>query len=170
MAGVDISPSGILLTRKACSGRQLAFEGYVSDMTALVWADGIFDAVLSTSAIHHHRRQEIIQALAEVRRVLKPGGLLLTDFPSTDSVEYRLMRSQAGAGQIAEVEPNTFVDRRPKSDEMDDKFLPHHYCDEADLRDLLSSFEIIRLWASLREFKDGRGTRVKWMASARKRL
>ena len=80
------------------------------------------------------------------------------------------MRSQVSAGQIAEVEPNTFVDRRPGLEDTDDGFLPHHYCDEADLRDLLASFEIIRLWASLRQSKDGRGTRGKWIASARKPL
>jgi hypothetical protein len=80
------------------------------------------------------------------------------------------MRAQVSAGQIAEIEPNTFVDRRPNLEDTDDGFLPHHYCDEADLRDLLGSFEIMRLWTSLRESKDGPGTRGKWIASARKPL
>ena len=170
MAGVDVSPSGIRLSRDACRDRKIAFEGYISDMSALPWANETFDAVLSTSTIHHHRRHDIVRTLGEVRRVLKPGGLLLADFPSTDSVEYRLMRTQVSAGQIAEVEPNTFVDQRADLDDMDDGFLPHHYCDEADLRDFLGSFETIRLWASLREYKDGWGSRVKWIASARKPL
>jgi hypothetical protein len=78
------------------------------------------------------------------------------------------MRTQVSAGQIAEVEPNTFVDRRPDLDDTDDGFLPHQYSDEADLRDLLASFEIIRLWASLRQSKDGRGMRGKWIASGRR--
>jgi len=51
------------------------------------------------------------------------------------------MRTQVSAGQIAEVEPNTFVDRRPSLEDTDDGFLPHHYCDEADLHDLLGPFE-----------------------------
>jgi SAM-dependent methyltransferase len=164
MAGVDISPSGIQQTRAACSERQLAFEGRVSDINALPWADETFDAVLSTSTIHHHLRQGIVRTLGEVRRVLKPGGLLLADFPCTDSVDYRLIRSRVSSGEIAEVEPNTFVDQRAGLDDMDDKFLPHHYCDEADLHDLLGYFEDIRLRTSLR------GTRVKWVASARRPL
>jgi hypothetical protein len=80
------------------------------------------------------------------------------------------MRAQVRAGQIVEVEPDTFVDQRSGLEDTDDGFLPHHYCDEADLHDLLGPFDIIRLWTSLREPKDGRGPRGKWIASARKPL
>jgi SAM-dependent methyltransferase len=170
MAGVDISPSGIRLTREACADRRISFDGQVSDMTALPWPDGIFDGALSTSTIHHHPREAIARTLAQVRRVLKPGGLLLVDFPCTDSLDYRLLRERVAAGEIAEIEPNTFVDQRPDLDEMDDDFLPHHYCDEDDLRDLLRPFDIIRLWAALRPSQDGAGMRGKWVASVRRPL
>ena len=53
---------------------------------------------------------------------------------------------------------------------MDDDFLPHHYCDEGDLRDLLRSFEVIRLWPALRKSQDGAGLRGKWVASVRRPL
>ena len=170
MAGIDISPSGIRLTQEACADRRISFEGQVSDMTTLPSADGIFDAALSISTVHHHQREGIIGTLEQVRRVLKPGGLLLVDFPCTDTLDYRLLRERVAAGQIAEIEPNTFVDQRPDLDEMDDDFLPHHYCDENDLRDLLRPFEIIRLWAALRQTQDGTGMRGKWVASVRRPL
>jgi hypothetical protein len=112
----------------------------------------------------------IIRTLGQVRSVLKPGGLLLVDFPCTDTLDYRLLRERVAAGQIAEIEPNTFVDQRPDLDELDDDFLPHHYCDEDDLRDLLRPFEIIRLWAALRQSQDGAGTRGKWVASVHRPL
>ena len=170
MAGIDISPSGIRLTREACADRGIDFEGQVSDMTTLPWADCTFDAALSISTIHHHQRQGIVRTLGQVRRVLKPGGLLLVDFPCTDTLDYRLLRERVVAGQIAEIEPNTFVDQHPDLDEMDDNFLPHHYCDEEDLRDLLRSFEIIRLWTTLRQSQDSAGMRGKWVASVRRPL
>ncbi len=72
------------------------------------------------------------------------------------------MRAEVAAGHILEVEPNTFVDERPDSDDPDG-FLPHHYCDEADVRDLLSRFTLDRMWAELRE-----GSRGKWVVWARK--
>jgi len=170
MAGIDISPTGIRLTREACADRRISFVGQVSDMTTLPWADGTFDAALSISTIHHHKREEIARTLGQIRRVLKPGGRLLVDFPCTDGLDYRQLRERVAAGQIAEIESNTFVDPRPDLDEMDDDFLPHHYCDEDDVRDLLRSFETVRLWADLRRSHDHVAVRGKWVASVRRPL
>jgi SAM-dependent methyltransferase len=162
LAGVDISPTGVQRTLTACHERGIAFEGHVSDMTLLPWSSETFEAALSTSTIHHGLRATIQQTLAEVWRILKPGGVFLVDFPVTDSADYALMRTAVVAGHIREVEPNTFVDERPDPDDWDG-FLPHHYCDEAAVRDLLSDFTIERLWAD-----SGPGRPGKWVVWARK--
>jgi SAM-dependent methyltransferase len=49
----------------------------VGDMRALPFADGEFDAVVSSYAIDHLRRDERPKAIAEAARVLKPGGEFL---------------------------------------------------------------------------------------------
>ncbi|MFW6078652.1 MAG: class I SAM-dependent methyltransferase [Gemmatimonadota bacterium] len=57
--------------------------GYVAgDMTALPLADERFDAVFCISVIEHLPAAAIPRALAELRRVLRPGGplLLTTDY------------------------------------------------------------------------------------------
>jgi tellurite methyltransferase len=169
MAGVDISPTGVLMTQEACAERQIPFEGKVSDMTTLPWPDATFDAALSTSTIQHHRRADIKRALDEVRRVLKPGGIFMADLLSTSTRMYQRMRDQVAAGEIVEVEPNTFVDERPDSPDPDG-ILPHHFSDEADLRDLLRDFEIVRLWADLKEIPPeyGPGVMGKWVVWVRK--
>jgi tellurite methyltransferase len=170
VAGVDISPSGIAITQKTCTERQIDFEGHVADMHSLPWTDKTFDGALSISTMHHHLRTGIVQSLAEVLRVLKPGGLLVVDFPSTDTAAYQHSRRLVDAGQLTEVEPNTFVDERPELDDLDDGFLPHHFCDEADVRNLLRSFDMLRLTADLREIVTEKGSvrRGKWVAWARR--
>lgn len=169
MAGLDVSPTGVKLAQQACAERNIAFDGKVSDMTALLWPDTTFDAALCIATINHHLRPDMIKALAEIKRVLKPGGVLLIDFLSTDTFVYQQHRALVAEGQIREVEPNTFIDERPDSDDLDG-LLPHHFSDEADLRDLLRHFEIVRLWADLQEvIREGRTGKVgKWVAWARK--
>ena len=160
MAGADISPTGVQRTAAMCAERGLAFDGRVCDMIVLPWPDETFDGALSTSTIHHALRANIQRTIGELWRLLKPGGLLLVDFPCTDRPDYALLRAEVAAGHIVEVEPDTFVDERPDSDDPDG-FLPHHYCDEADVRDLLSRFSIERL-------SQDAGSRGKWVAWARK--
>jgi SAM-dependent methyltransferase len=171
MAGVDISPSGVQLSQQVCAQAGIPVDARVSDMNALPWADDTFDAAFSIATIHHHRRAGILDSLREVRRVLKPGGLLLADFPSTDTLKYHRARRQVEEGVLVEVEPNTFVSERTDLPEHDDEFLPHHFCDEADLRDLLRDFDSIHLLADVRDVVADDGTSGKagrWVAWARK--
>lgn len=168
VAGMDISPTGIKITQEVCAEHGIPFDGRVSDMTTLTWEDNTFGGALSISTMHHHLRADIKRALDEVKRVLKPGGLLLVDFPSTETLAYQRVRQELADGEITEPEPNTFVDVRPDLDEMNDAFLPHHFCDEADLRDLLRDFEIVKLWAALRDADNGAGKVGKWVVWARK--
>jgi tellurite methyltransferase len=169
MAGADVAPTGVQRTLAACAEHGLSVDVRVCDMTLLPWPDAHFDGVLSTSTIHHALRANIQQAIDEVWRVFKPGGLFLVDFPCTDRADYTYQRAEVAAGHIREVEPNTFVDERPDSEDQD-AWLPHHYCDQADLRDLLRRFTIERVWASAHPagppFKEG--LRGKWVAWARK--
>jgi len=162
MAGADISPTGVQRAYAACAERGLTFDGRVCDMTLIPWPDATFDAALSISTIHHGLRANILRAIDELWRLLKPGGLFLVDFPCTDRADYLYLRAEVAAGHLLEVEPNTFVDERPDSEDADG-FLPHHFCDEADVRDLLRRFSLERLWAD--SSPSGRG---KWVAWARK--
>jgi SAM-dependent methyltransferase len=172
MAGVDLSPTGVKLSQEICAERQIALDARVAPMTELPWPDDIFDAALSTSTVPHNRRADILRTVLEVRRVLKPGGLFLVDFLHKDTLGYQRALDQAASGQLTEVEPDTYVDESPTVDDADDAFLPHHFSDETEVRDLLSSFEIVRLWADLSERAPdgGRGQRGYWVAWARKPL
>jgi SAM-dependent methyltransferase len=56
----------------------------VGDMRELPFANGEFDAVVSSYAIDHLRRAERPKAIAEVARVLKPGGEFLLSIIRVD--------------------------------------------------------------------------------------
>jgi SAM-dependent methyltransferase len=164
MAGMDVSPSGIEVTAAACAERGIPFQGRVSDMPTIPWADAAFDAVFSTATIHHGLRAQIRATIAEVRRVLKPGGSFLVDFIATDRVEYQEQKERAAQGIIREIEPNTFLDENNVYDT--DGFLPHHYFDEAETREMLSAFELVRLWTT----RTPQGDMNRWVAVARRPL
>lgn len=78
--GVDASPVMIELAREANPG--LRFE--VGSMAALDIEDGALGGVLSRWSVIHTPPKDLPAVLAEIARVLAPGGHLLIDFPATD--------------------------------------------------------------------------------------
>lgn len=71
--GVDITDNHIELTRRNFALRGIEVDIRKVDATAIPFPDGYFDVVYSFGVIHHI--PEAQQVLAEVRRVLKPGGV-----------------------------------------------------------------------------------------------
>ncbi|MFI0788742.1 class I SAM-dependent DNA methyltransferase [Streptomyces lydicus] len=78
--GVDASPVMVELAREAGPG--LRFE--VGSMAALDIEDGALAGVLSRWSVIHTPPQELPAVLAEIARVLAPGGHALIAFPATD--------------------------------------------------------------------------------------
>ena len=74
VCGIDASPEMIVRARKKVrrNAVEVNFENAVVEK--LPFADGTFDAVLSTLMLHHLGRKARQQCLSEIRRVLKPGG------------------------------------------------------------------------------------------------
>ena len=68
----DFSENMIAEARKQPRSSRLHFS--VQDATALLYAPDSFDAVVISNALHIMPRPEL--ALAEIKRVLKPGGIL----------------------------------------------------------------------------------------------
>jgi SAM-dependent methyltransferase len=71
---------------------------------------------------------EVDRALAEIRRVLRPGGLLFTTFLSTRHARF---------GHGIEIAPNTFV-----IEGHEERAHPHYYCDAPAVLRHLSGFAL----------------------------
>lgn len=74
VTGVDPSPPAITYARRRAPENCSFTVGVAQDLRL---PDGSFDVVTSTLALHHVPEPERPAALAEMYRVLRPGGLLL---------------------------------------------------------------------------------------------
>ncbi|MBX7221044.1 MAG: class I SAM-dependent methyltransferase [Blastocatellia bacterium] len=70
--GVDLSPQHLEIARKRFEIYDLETNLQLADTEHLPFADETFDVVYSFGVIHHTPDTE--KAVAEIRRVLKPGG------------------------------------------------------------------------------------------------
>ena len=87
VTGVDFSPAMIDEARR----RNPAIEFHTADAEQLPFANASFDAVIANFGIHHVERPE--RAIAEARRVLKPGGIFAFTFwtDRQDNTAWRLI-------------------------------------------------------------------------------
>jgi SAM-dependent methyltransferase len=74
VSGVDLSPAAVDATRSR------GHEAYVGDVGNLPFADGAFDLVTCLDVVEHTRDDR--RTLGELRRVTRPGGVLLVTVPA----------------------------------------------------------------------------------------
>jgi ubiquinone/menaquinone biosynthesis C-methylase UbiE len=73
--GVDFSDEMLMLARKYSLKFNFNVELTSADVRQLPYADDSFDWAISVATYHHIKgEQEILKALDELKRVLKPGG------------------------------------------------------------------------------------------------
>jgi SAM-dependent methyltransferase len=101
--GLDLSPSMLLYAgRHATTDGRLRFS--VGDAASLPFDDGAVDLVISTLSLHHWA--EPADALAEIARVLRPGGVaLIYDLTLLAYLPDEMARIAADAGlEAADIE------------------------------------------------------------------
>ncbi len=80
--GIDPSPQMIARARHKARRRNLALDFQIGVIERLAFPNQSFDAVLSTFMMHHLPDDLKRRGLAEIARVLKPGGrVLVVDMP-----------------------------------------------------------------------------------------
>lgn len=135
VAALDASEQSVKVIGLAAQAAGLEIEVRQGAMTELPFADAAFDHVLSWNVIYHGDEGVVARTLAEVRRVLRPGGTFMATMLSAR----RLPVEQAKARGY-EVSPGCWV-----FEGEGDKVHPHYFCDAARLIALLEGFEVMRL-------------------------
>ena len=74
LVGIDASPHTLVLARHRTQGHDNV-ELHLADATALPVPDAVFDAALSVQVLEYVA--DVDAALAELQRVLRPGGRLV---------------------------------------------------------------------------------------------
>ncbi|MFT4083915.1 MAG: class I SAM-dependent methyltransferase [Nocardioides sp.] len=123
---VDASPTALMLLGERVASEDLTVETIEATMTELPVPDASIDVVVAFNVVYHGDRGDARRAIAEVARVLRPGGVYLSTM---------LSKRHRNFGRGVEVSPDTFVDTsgRHVPGMPDDKAHPHLYCDAADL-------------------------------------
>lgn len=77
--GIDNEPKAIAAANALAAEAGLTNLAFAeADMTALPFEDGSFDAVFFHAVLYHQNQPTLTSAVAEARRVLKPGGFVAT--------------------------------------------------------------------------------------------
>ena len=95
MHALDLSAEHLRHTQKHLAGHGLATQAQLGDAERNPWPDASMDLVYSFGVLHHTPGTE--QALAEVLRVLRPGGTAIIGLYHRDSWFYWLS-TMLGAG------------------------------------------------------------------------
>lgn len=102
--GIDPGENQIARARSKANRRNLPAEFQVGVIEHLDFPDQTFDVVLSTIMIHHLSDTLKRQGLAEIARVLKPGGrLVIADFKRPEERAAQPVGFGAGGSRIQDL-------------------------------------------------------------------
>ncbi|MFO7955956.1 MAG: class I SAM-dependent methyltransferase [Candidatus Brocadiia bacterium] len=136
VSGLDYAPTALRLAREWLAREALEGDLRSGDMRDLPWPADTFDAVISVKVINHNTAAGVEATIAEVKRVLRPGGYFFATVASHPPPERWFER------EPVEVEPRTYVPALGH-----DKGVPHHFFTEDEVRHLLDGFEVLELVA-----------------------
>jgi len=104
VAGIDPGTRQIARARSKAARRNLPIEFQTGVIEQLPFPDQTFDVVLSTLMMHHLPNTLKRQGLAEIARVLKPGGrLVIADFKRKQERQGQASRFHAGGSSILDL-------------------------------------------------------------------
>ena len=92
---MDIAPEALAIARKYYEEQDLSADYVEGSIFEMPFADETFDVVWNTGVLEHFQEDTRKVAVAEMFRVLKKGGTILTLNPNFNAPVYRAMKERA---------------------------------------------------------------------------
>lgn len=147
--GFDIAEEGIKITKEWLEKENLQANLKVGSIyDKLPYPDKFFDAIISTSAIHHAKIEDIREAIRELERVLKLQGLI---FFVIRKRKFRNWTKHKIIEKYGKQKTNYKVvaDRTYVPIEGGEKGLVHYLFNKQLLKKELKNFKILNIWIDL---------------------
>ncbi len=157
VTGMDLSTNGLVHTKSRMMAEHLKAGLLRAEMSLLPFGDESFDCVISVYVLHHSSRARVKRALAEIRRVLVPRGMVLALVLSDDDWKF---------GRGRQLEQGTYL-----TDEGDEAGVVHHFFSEGGLSQMLAGFSVLELEKEVLDDPATSGNPVRhrhWAALAEK--
>ncbi|HVO56644.1 MAG TPA: class I SAM-dependent methyltransferase [Dongiaceae bacterium] len=100
--GVDVHVDALQAASRVAAHFGLACDFLCSEIDRLPFRDDSVDFVFSYSVLQHLSRERVRRVLAEVRRILRPGGSLLIQLPNTFGALSILQQARRGFREARE--------------------------------------------------------------------
>ena len=132
--GMDNSRSGLEQTRDWLKKSRLRAQlKNASCYKRFPYADDSFDAIISVQVIHHAKISDIRGCISEMRRVLKPGGIIFISVPKNKKDRFR--------SKVKMIAPRTFVPL-----DGHEVGVPHYHFNKGLLRREFEGFKVMELY------------------------
>lgn len=137
--GIDIAKHGIKIAKEWLKRERLKADLRVGDIyKRLPYKDNFFDAIISIKTLHHGKIEWIRRAIKEIKRILRPNGLIFVTIRKHLPKKYIPKDKLYGIKWIA---PRTYIILGGP-----DKGMPHYRFNKKILRKEFKGFKIIDLW------------------------
>ena len=134
--GLDAATSGIEIARNWLAENNLNCNLTIHRMEEkFPYEDSFFDAVISIQAMHHNKVKEIKFTIREIKRVLKPDGIIFITFPM-----FELLKKK-NPWPLEKIEKGTYLPL-----EGPEKGLPHHFFTEREIYKAFKGFDIKKIY------------------------
>jgi len=156
VTGMDYSSVAVERAKAKAQNQGLSIDFQLGDMARpLPFPDASFGAVMSNVALHSFPDQTTRRIVEEIRRIVRPGGLLLLHVNSTDDMPFRAQHYQ----RVEEVEPNFYQEAHGQT---------MHFFSEEYCRDVLRAWIVLELAHQPLQNAEGNIFKCVWQCVAQK--